>query len=439
MRVAELFAGVGGFRVGLEAANGELGTKQYRVTWSNQWEPGKKVQHASDVYARVFGPKGHSNTDVSTVSVNEIPEVDLVVGGFPCQDYSVATTLHRSNGLVGKKGVLWWQIHRILRDQAPRPKYLFLENVDRLLKSPADQRGRDFAVMLASLSDLGYAVEWRVINAADYGMPQRRRRVFILGYLEGTPLHDALRRTRSAIDWLTNDGVFADAFAVAPSGRLLASQFDLIGDLAEVSSGFNATGTTSPFADSGLLAGRTVSTASLKARYLGRRTTLADVLVAEKDVPEEFFVTDRLEEWAYLKGGKTLSRVSRSTGHAYVYSEGGMVFPDPIDRPSRTIITGEGGATPSRFKHIVLTPSGRYRRLVPVELERLNMFPDDHTAGLRPNQRAFLMGNALVTGIVSRVGVALAKALLKDSTGVKTESRPREERALAAVHGGPLD
>ena len=101
-------------------------------------------------------------------------EVDLVVGGFPCQDYSVAKTLSSSLGLEGKKGVLWWQIMRLIKSQ--RPKMVFLENVDRLLKSPASQRGRDFAIMLASLSDAGYFVEWRVVNAAEYGFPQRLSR-----------------------------------------------------------------------------------------------------------------------------------------------------------------------------------------------------------------------------------------------------------------------
>src|ERR1700739_2931070 len=173
LKVIELFAGVGGFRIGLEKAS-----KEYNVVWSNQWEPSTKKQDASEIYVKRFGSKGHSNKDIANVATKDIPDHDLLVGGFPCQDYSVATTLKNSKGLQGKKGVLWWQIHRILSEKKKKPKYLFLENVDRLLKSPATQRGRDFAVMLASLSDLGYIVEWRIINAADYGMPQRRRRVF---------------------------------------------------------------------------------------------------------------------------------------------------------------------------------------------------------------------------------------------------------------------
>ena len=172
LKVCELFAGVGGFRLGLE------NTGHYRVVWSNQWEPSTKMQHASLVYEARFGIENHSNVNIETVETKNIPDHDILVGGFPCQDYSVATSLKNSKGLIGKKGVLWWSIHRILTEKKNKPKYLFLENVDRLLKSPSTQRGRDFAIMLRSLSDLGYAVEWRVINAAEYGMPQRRRRVF---------------------------------------------------------------------------------------------------------------------------------------------------------------------------------------------------------------------------------------------------------------------
>ncbi len=187
LKVVELFAGVGGFRLGLKEPH-------YKVVWSNQWEPSTNIQHASEIYTKRFGESNHSNKNISEVETKDIPDHDLLVGGFPCQDYSVARTLNQAKGIAGKKGVLWWDIHRILSEKKRKPKYLLLENVDRLLKSPASQRGRDFAIMLASLSDIGYAVEWRVINAGDYGFPQRRRRVFILGYYKTTSLYKKLKR-----------------------------------------------------------------------------------------------------------------------------------------------------------------------------------------------------------------------------------------------------
>lgn len=148
LKVVELFAGVGGFRIGLEA------TKKFEVIWSNQWEPSTKAQHASWVYENRFGDKGHSNENIEEVDTKDIPDCDVLVGGFPCQDYSVATTLKNSKGLKGKKGVLWWSIERIIREKKNKPKYLILENVDRLLKSPSNRRGRDFAVMLGCLNQL---------------------------------------------------------------------------------------------------------------------------------------------------------------------------------------------------------------------------------------------------------------------------------------------
>ena len=397
IRVIELFAGVGGFRIGLERA-----WRRFETVWSNQWEPSTKRQDASIIYCRQFGVEGHSNVDINLVGTDEIPDADMLVGGFPCQDYSVATTLKKSGGIEGKKGVLWWQIHRILKDHPNPPKYLMLENVDRLLGSPASQRGRDFAIILASLSDLGYIVEWRVINAAEYGMPQRRRRTYMFAYKKDTPFAKA---AASPYDCIYANGVMARSFKVEDSG-ISPMSFHIDGELPEVSANFNKGKSTSPFKNAGLMIDRQVYTAALTPSYNGPFITLGDILLPEEDIPDEFFITDaELDKWRYAKGGKKEKRVNKTTGYEYNYSEGAMAFPDSIDKPSRTIITGEGGSAASRFKHVVLTPGGRYRRLVPIELERLNMFPDNHTLGSSDMRRAFLMGNALVTGIVERIAL----------------------------------
>ncbi len=401
--VVELFAGVGGFRVGLERAS-----ERFRTVWNNQWEPSTKRQDASIIYCQRFGPEGHCNEDIATVDAADIPQADMLVGGFPCQDYSVATTLKRSGGIEGKKGVLWWQIHRILRDHRQPPKYLMLENVDRLLGSPASQRGRDFAIILASLSDLGYAVEWRVINAAEYGMPQRRRRTYIFAFRSDT---DIARSVGDPAEWITHSGVMAGAFPIVTDGVEVMS-FTIEGDLPQVSAEFNRGRSLSPFRNAGLMVDRRVTTAQTVPSYSGPAITLGDILVPETEVEQQFYIPDaEVAKWQYAKGGKSERRVNKATGFEYNYSEGAMAFPDPTDRPSRTIITGEGGAAPSRFKHVVLTPSGRYRRLTPVELERLNMFPDNHTLGASDVRRAFLMGNALVTGIVERIGLELLRRI----------------------------
>ncbi len=414
IRVVELFAGVGGFRIGLEGAS-----DAYETIWNNQWEPSTKHQDASLVYQARFGKKGHSNQDINLVKTAEIPDHDLLVGGFPCQDYSVAASLSRSGGIEGKKGVLWWQIYRILQEKGDaKPNYIFFENVDRLLNSPASQRGRDFAIILASLADLGYIVEWRVINAADYGMPQRRRRTYIVGYLENSPIANRIQKMK---DWVLYDGVMAQAFPFEQKSGI--SDFEIEGSIKEVSDNFNKEGKASPFGNAGMMTHRQVFSVDASPVYTGTNQTLGDILVNESFIPEEFFISEKdLPRWIYEKGAKKIDRVSKE-GFKYTFSEGGMAFPDPLDKPSRTMITGEGGNAPSRFKHVVLTPSGRYRRLTPIELERLNMFPDNHTyhPEVSDGRRAFLMGNALVCGIVELIGKSLYRFMYDEAP---VSSRP---------------
>lgn len=394
--VAELFAGVGGFRIGLAAAG-------FRTVFSNQWEPSTKAQHASDVYVARFGSEGHSNQDIATVE--KLPKVDLLVGGFPCQDYSVAKSLNSSKGLQGKKGVLWWEILRLVKQA--RPKYIFLENVDRLLKSPSSQRGRDFAIMLKTLGSEGYFIEWRVVSASDYGFPQRRIRVFIVATRDAKPI-DSVR------DYVTTSGILARALPVDSSTEA-ESMFTLQEDADVISENFNVGSGKSPFLNAGVYSDGQVHTFKTAPAHSGPRLTLGDIVLPEDSVQSEYFVSqERLPEWEYLKGAKTIERTHKASGTSYNYAEGKMAFPDLLSNPSRTILTGEGGTSPSRFKHIIQTKSG-HRRLTPVELERLNGFPDGWTAvGADGNQisdvrRAFFMGNALVVGLIERVGRVLAE------------------------------
>ncbi|WP_415397394.1 DNA (cytosine-5-)-methyltransferase [Sulfurimonas sp. CS5] len=410
IKTVELFAGVGGFRIGLENISNQ--SKSFKVVWSNQWEPSTKVQHASQIYEKQFGYANHSNEDISKVSVEDIPEHDLLVGGFPCQDYSVASTLKNSHGIVGKKGVLWWEIYRILQEKKDKaPKYLLLENVDRLLKSPASQRGRDFAIILSSLNTLGYSVEWRVINASDYGMPQRRRRVFIFASKIDTNFYNTLKNN-VASNILSSSGLFAKTF---PVKRIETEQImtkKLSDDLVDITNNFNKdTPKQNAFLDTGYMINSVYYTSKVEVNYEDKYSVLGDFLQDEKTVPKEFYINDEeLEKWKYQKGSKSIERINKTTGHKYTYSEGSMGFPDCVTKPARTIITGEGGASASRFKHVVCI-NGKHRRLTPLELERLNMFPDNHTEGIANTKRAFLMGNALVIGIVEKLGNTIIKGI----------------------------
>jgi len=406
IKTVELFAGVGGFRIGLENVNSH--SKSFKVVWSNQWEPSTKVQHASQIYEKQFGYANHSNEDISKVSVEDIPNHDLLVGGFPCQDYSVASTLKNSHGIVGKKGVLWWEIYRILEEKKDKaPKYLLLENVDRLLKSPANQRGRDFAIILSSLNNLGYAVEWRVINASDYGMPQRRRRVFIFASKKDTIFYKNLKN-KSSMDNISKNGIFAKTFPIKQIENKNILTNKLSNDLVDITDNFNKeTPKQNAFLDAGYMINGVYYTSKVEVNYEDEYSVLGDFLQDENTVPKEFYINDEeLEKWKYQKGSKSIERINKTTGHKYTYSEGSMGFPDCVTKPARTIITGEGGASASRFKHVVCI-NGKHRRLTPLELERLNMFPDNHTEGIADTKRAFLMGNALVVGIVEKLGESI--------------------------------
>jgi DNA (cytosine-5)-methyltransferase 1 len=413
--VCELFAGVGGFRLGLEKSD-------WTVKFSSQWEPGASKQHASDCYVRHFGAADkknkaiHSNEDIAKVTAklakepDAIPDHDLLVGGFPCQDYSVATT--KAKGMEGKKGVLWWEIHKILQRKAPR--YVLLENVDRLLSSPAAQRGRDFGVILACLRDLGYAVEWRVINAADYGFPQKRRRTFIFAAHSDTKIGQQMLASFEPAHIIDSQGLFARAFPVEPTLGL-GPGLPFTMTVQQVSDTFEAR-----FGNAGvMLPGRALWT--LKAVPVPMaKATLRSVLV--KNAPEAFYVdqsqvkkvgADR-NNWEYVKGAKREDRMAR-TGFKYFYTEGAIPFPDDLDQPSRTMLTGDGNRRPNRTGHIILDPqTKKYRVLTPVEAERLNGFPDDWTGGMPLSRRYFCMGNALVVGVVERLGKTL-RAMVEDS------------------------
>ncbi|SDX73299.1 DNA (cytosine-5-)-methyltransferase [Salimicrobium album] len=405
MKVVELFAGVGGFRLGLERADDRFDT-----VWANQWEPSTKSQHAFDCYTKNFDSGEHVNRDIAE-SWNEVPEHDLLVGGFPCQDYSVARTLSGESGIQGKKGVLFWQIMKIVESR--RPKYLLLENVDRLLKSPANQRGRDFSVMLASLRDEGYFVEWRMINAADYGFAQRRRRVFIFAFHESTQLAEELKSDKPK-NIVHNKGFFSRRFPVQEehNAKHPDQQGTLPKDLVEISDHYSFA-----YKNSGIMIGDEVYSAELLPEFDGTPVTLGEILEEadriQGEVDERYYLrTDNenkkgrsdYEEMAYQKGPKKEKRIS-NTGHEYYYTEGGMAFPERLDVPSRTMLTSEG--TKNRSSHVVEDlNTGKIRFITPLEAELLNGFPAKWTAtGTMPERtRYFCMGNALVVGLIEKMG-----------------------------------
>lgn len=446
--VCELFAGVGGFRCGLNAIKTLDDIKKpekWDTVWFSQWEPAEKTtQYAHDCYVYHFGTcldkngEDTTNWNIEEVDKNTLPDFNLLVGGFPCQDYSVASSLATSKGLEGKKGILWWSIRETL--EAKKPPFVLLENVDRLIKSPAKQRGRDFGIILACFRDEGYTVEWRVINAADYGFQQRRRRTFIFAYKNDTAyakrlkelvkyaeLNDIEDNRQGMAEWIYEEGFFAKSFPVDEfdSKKIQVEELPIgLGDLSEhFKFGFE---------NSGVMVDGIIYTIKTVPDYEGTQITLGDI-VETGDVEEKYFIPDerlyytnpnvthsdesheRLpkenrQTWQYLKGAKKLPRKAVN-GHEYIFSEGAISMVDSYDKPARTMLTSEGSF--SRTTHIVKDKkTGRIRLLTPMEAERIQGFPTDHTkyclvkgevVEMPVNKRRFMMGNALVVNLVEQM------------------------------------
>lgn len=404
--VIELFAGVGGFRLGLEKSG-------WNTIWANQYEPATRIQPAADCYLSHFENQKDNpnfNQDISIITEmletdkSIIPNHTLLVGGFPCQDYSVAST--QAKGIEGKKGVLWWDIEKIIKIK--KPPFVLLENVDRLLTSPAKQRGRDFGILLACFRDLGYSVEWRVINAADYGFPQKRKRVFIFATKNDTEYAQNLIKIGLSHNVLQSSGFFASEFPVKHEPIDHDKPDDFSDPVQKISDVFSF-----QFHNAGVMSNGKIYTLKVKP-IISSLKTLASIL--ETDVAEKYYVSDlsitKERGWQYFKGSKRELRTAKN-GHVYNYTEGAIPFPDKLDTPSRTMLTGEGNQTPNRSTHLIEDPiTKKYRTLTPVEAERLNGFPDNWTnTGMTEPKRYFCMGNALVVGVIEKIGLKL-KSLL---------------------------
>lgn len=395
----ELFAGVGGFRCGLnhvELKDGKVvETGNWKFLWANQWEPATKSQEAYECYAKRFGEDSVSNVDIFEVDKHDIPDHTLLVGGFPCQDYSVAQTLSNSKGIEGKKGVLWWAIEQTLAIK--QPPFVLLENVDRLLLSPAKQRGRDFGIMLRSFFENGYDVQWRVINAGEYGLPQKRRRTYIFAYHKSTNYYKEMQKVKDR-DVIFEKGLFVQQFPIKSEYQAISeSSISEYKDLKDVSDNFKC-----QFYNAGVMTNGGIYTVKVKSDY-NLIYPLRNIR-EENTVDEKYFLNDKqIEKFAFLKGSKKIPRV-KPNGEPYYYCEGSMPFPDNLDAPARTMLTSESGV--SRTTHVIEDfKTKKLRLLTPRECERINGFPDDWTnTGMSDKKRYFMMGNALVVGIIEKIG-----------------------------------
>lgn len=405
IRTVELFAGVGGFRLGLEAAS-----DRFEIIWANQWEPSMREQYAFDCYIAHFGSgKHHVCQDIAKAKIN-VPDHDLLVGGFPCQDYSIMKK--NSAGIEGAKGVLWWQIDDILREK--RPKYVLLENVDRIIWSPAKQCGRDFSIILRCLYEKGYAVEWRVINAADYGYAQRRRRTLIMAYHNQTQAFRGLAEDvciyglKTMHKQVMENGILARAFSIQGHSRSYTESW--VDELEYIDIPAVSKGQRVYLYNAGVMMNGRIYSVDVAPRRVAP-TPIKDIL-EQVPVDEHYFLRDEdMPRWIYAKGAKQEKR-KRRDGSQYYFSEGSVAFPEPLDKPSRTMLTSESQV--GRTSHVVQDKTtGRLRVLTPVECERLNGFPNGWTdTGMPERMRYFCMGNALVVPLVTRIANALLVEVL---------------------------
>ena len=272
-----------------------------------------------------------------------------------------------------------------------------MENVDRLLKSPASQRGRDFGIMLRTFYDLGYNVEWRVINAAEYGCAQKRRRTFIFAWKRNLNYNAISQNTPFQI--MYNVGIFASNFPIERNQinkNKLNQDVDLrkYKDTVEMTENFKC-----QFYNTGVMINGIVN-------------TLESIPIIEPSIPlrkirekreglNEYFLTEiQIDKFKSLRKGKSVPR-TRPNGEPYTYSEGNMAFPDSLDSPGRTMLTSE--ASINRSTHVIKDwETNNLRFITPVEAERLQSFPKNWTnTGMPQKRRYFMMGNALVTQIIN--------------------------------------
>jgi DNA (cytosine-5)-methyltransferase 1 len=167
MRFIELFAGIGGFRLGLEQAG-------HKCVYTNEW-----LKKPASIYEKQFGDKPDTR-DIISIRGNELPEADLICGGFPCATFSVAGK-RQGFSLEDTRGTLCFEMFRLAKER--KVPYILFENVKGLLNH---DKGRTLRIMLAALDELGYDTQWEVLDSQNFGVPQHRERIFVIGHLRGT-------------------------------------------------------------------------------------------------------------------------------------------------------------------------------------------------------------------------------------------------------------
>ena len=373
MRFIDLFAGIGGFRHGLQkvateskgSSDSESGASQhgqcaFNCAWSNEWD-----KYASQIYKKHYGEC--DTRDIRTVNTKDIPDHDLLCAGFPCQSFSIAG---KRLGFEDTRGTMFFEIARIIRDI--RPRYFLLENVKGLL---SHDEGKTFQTILGVLSDLGYEYQWQVLNSKNFGVPQNRERVFIVGHLRETSRPEVLP--------------IGESYSISHQTKY-AEQ-----------------------------AGRSRISSTIDARYGSLRNSGETYLhyIGGIKGKRDMWLKDNKQNSRNFSQGQ---RVYSSDGIASTIAgnAGGLggktgLYAIPVLTPDRMEKRQNG----RRFKNdgdpaFTLTSQDKHgvydglsiRRLTPVECERLQGFPDNWTEGISDTQRYKCLGNAVTTLVIAEIG-----------------------------------
>jgi len=362
LTVGSLFSGVGGFDLGFERAG-------MAVRWQCE-----KDTAARSVLRRHW-PDVTVYEDVRDVGIGA-EAVDVVCGGFPCQDVSIAG---RRAGLAGERSGLWFEFHRILGELAPQ--WVVIENVPGLLFSNG---GRDFATILRGLVELGYGVCWRVLDSQHFGVPQRRRRVFIVGHLADGRAAEVLFERESGGGHSAPGGEARQAPAASPRG------------IAGTVSSKWAKGSGGPAGDEAY----NLVAVDFRHQTLG---DLSPTLQAKSTGGYSLNYTPGVMGFSWQAG----------TGMAY----GDECSPSLLAGQHPAVVgtlraSGAGSSQPSGQANEadMLVGGDDVRRLTPLECERLQGFTDGWTAGQSDTARYRQMGNAVTVNVAEWIGRRIVEA-----------------------------
>lgn len=348
LRVCELFAGIGGFRLGIEQA---LDKKNIEVVYVSEWD-----KYAAATYEKNFNHTVDTRS-ITDVPAESIPDHDLLVGGFPCQAFSIAG---KRRGFDDTRGTLFFDIARILQEK--RTPYCVLENVKGLL---SHDFGRTFKRIIRTLTDLGYDLQWQMLNSKDFGVPQNRERIFIVGHLRGQP--------RPQVFPIRNHSE-PDIVLPTLTARYWGGQ-----------------------ANGGYIGNKTIKVGTYRTHKDGQgfrevKSGLAPTIPAR--AREDGSGQPVVMAWSKShRTGKTDADKKRKN---YGQVENRVKLGE-----FNTLSTGPGGGNQSTQNFIY--QSMKIRRLTPKECERLQGFPDGWTDAVSDAQRYKQLGNAVTVNVVSYV------------------------------------